>query len=179
MVQYLARYTPNLEFVWSQVCQDAFSRPKRKLSETPVLAYYNPDETLVLQVDSSKDGLGAALMQNNKPIEYASRNLRSNERNWAQIEKETRALVYGLEKFDQFTYGRKVVVYNDHKPLAAILSKPLSHTPRRLQSLMMRLYRYDIEFHYVKGVQLYLADTLSRAYLHTEEKDMQVVDNRF
>ena len=96
MVQYLARYTPNLaddlepihaltrsntEFVWSQVCQDAFSRLKRKLSETPVLAYYNPDETLVLQVDSSKDGLRAALMQNGKPIEHASRNLRSNERN--------------------------------------------------------------------------------------------------
>ena len=190
MVQYLARYTPNLaddlepihaltrsntESVWSQVCQDAFSRPKRKLSETPVLAYYNPDETLVLQVDSSRDGLGAALAHNDKPIEHASRNLRSNERSWAQIETETLALVYGLEKFDQFTYGRKVVVHNDHKSLAAILSKPLSHAPRRLQSLMMRLYRYDIEFHYVKGVQLYLADTLSRAYLHTEEKDMHIM----
>ena len=68
-----------------------------------------------------------------------------------------------------------MVVYNDHKPLAAILSKPLSHAPRRLQSLMMRLYRYDIEFHYVKGVQLYLADTLSLAYLHTEEKDMHIM----
>ena len=161
--------------MWPQVCQDAFSRLKRKLSETPVLAYYNPDETLVLQVDSSRDGLGAALTHNDKPIEHASRNLRSNERNWARIEKETLALVYGLEKFDQYTYGRKVVVHNDHKSLAAILSKPLSHAPRRLQSLMMRLYRYDIEFHYAKGVQLYLADTLSRAYLHTEEKDMHIM----
>ena len=71
-------------------------------------------------------------MQNGKPIEYTSQNLRLNERNWAQIEKETLALVYGLEKFDQFTYGRKVVVHNDHKPLAAILSKPLSHAPKRL-----------------------------------------------
>ena len=118
MVQYLARYTSNLvdlepihaltrsnaEFMWSQACQDAFSRLKRKLSETPVLAYYNPDETLVLQVDSSKDGLGAALMQNGKPIQYASRNLRSNERNWAPVEKETLALVYGLETFGQYTY---------------------------------------------------------------------------
>ena len=89
MVQYLARYTPNFaddlepihaltrnntEFVWSQACQDAFSCLKRKLSETPVLAYSNPDETLVLQVDSSRDGLGVALTQNDKPIEYPSRN---------------------------------------------------------------------------------------------------------
>ena len=152
IVQYLARYTPNLaddlepihaltrsntEFVWSQVCQDAFSRPKRKLSETPVHVYYNPDETLVLHVDSSKDGIGAAIMQNGKSIEYPSRNLRSNKRNWAHIETETLAHVYGLEKFDQYTYGRKVVVHNDYKPLAAILNKPLSHAPWRLQSLMM------------------------------------------
>ena len=40
---------------------------------------------------------------------------------------------------------------------------------------MMRLNRYDIEFHYVKGVQLYLADTLSRAYFHTDEKNMHTM----
>ena len=91
MVQYLAHYTSNLaddmepihaltrsntEFVWSSACQDAFSRLNRKLSETPVLAYYNPGVTLVLQVDSRRGGLGAALTQNGKPIEYASRNVR-------------------------------------------------------------------------------------------------------
>ena len=67
------------------------------------------------------------------------------------------------------------MVHNDHKPLAAILGKPLSQAPRGLQSLMMRLFRYDIEFQYVKGEQLYLADTLSRAYLHTDTNDMHVM----
>ena len=74
-----------------------------------------------MQVDSSKDGLGAALMQDGKPIEYASRALTPAERNWAQIEKETLAVVFGLERFDQYTYGRKVIVQNDHKPLTSIL----------------------------------------------------------
>ena len=43
-----------------------------------------------------------------------------SERNWAQIEKEALAVLYGLERFDQHAYGRAVTVQNDHKPLAAI-----------------------------------------------------------
>ena len=51
-------------------------------------------------------------------------NLPSSEQNWAQIEKETLAVVFDLERFDQYTYGRKVTIENDHKPLAAILKNP-------------------------------------------------------
>ena len=61
-----------------------------------------------------------------RPIEYASRALTASEQNWSQIEKEALAVLYGLERFDQYAYGRAVTVQNDHKPLAAILRKPLS-----------------------------------------------------
>ena len=179
MVQYMAKFMPNLasdlepiraltrqnvEWNWSEECELAFNRIKDKLTKTPVLSYFNPDKQLVLQVDSSKDGLGAVLLQDGKPIEYASRALTTSERNWAQIEKETLSIVFGLERFDQYTYGRPVLVQNDHKPLASILKKPLSQAPRRIQALMMRLYRYDIEFQYMEGSRLILADTLSRAF---------------
>ena len=72
-------------------------------------------------------------------------------------------MLYGLERFDQYAYmyGRKVIVQNDHKPLAAIQSKPLSRAPKCLQDIMMKLFRYDIEFRFVKGV----ADALSRAFV--------------
>jgi transposase InsO family protein len=183
MIQYLARYTPNLaddlepihrlthknmQFSWSEECQKAFDKLKHKLCNSPVLAYYDPDKELVLQVDSSDKGLGAVLLQEGKPIEYASRNLRTNERGWSQLEKETLAVVFGLEKFDQYTYGRKVRIQNDHKPLESILAKPLSQATKRVQSLMMRIFRYDYEFEWIKGEKLYLADTLSRAYLEIQ-----------
>ena len=100
----------------------------------------------MLQVDSSKDGLGAAILQDGRPIEYASRALTKAEQNWAQIEKETLSQVSGLKRFDQYIYGRKVRVQNDHKPLATILRKPLSHASRRIQALMMRLHMYDATF---------------------------------
>ena len=86
------------------------------------------------------------LLQEGRPIEYVSRALTPSERNWAQIEKEALAVLYGLERFDQYAYGRTVSVQNDHKPLAAILCKPLSMAAKRLQDIMMRYNRYDVNF---------------------------------
>ena len=97
----------------------------------------------MIQVDSSKHGIGAVLLQEGRPIEYASRALTPSERNWAQIEKEALSVLYGLERFDQYTYGRPVKAENDHKPLVSILRKPLSQAPKHLQDIMMRYHRYD------------------------------------
>ena len=165
MVQYLARFLPNLssdldpmraltrkdcEWNWSPECEAAFEKIKTKLTETPVLSYFDTNKKTELQVDSSKDGIGAVIMQEGRPVEYASRSLSPSERNWAQIEKELLSVVFGLERFDQYTYGIKVTVQNDHRPLAAILNRPLSQAPRRLQALLMRVYRYDVEFQHAK-----------------------------
>ncbi|CAC5375560.1 unnamed protein product [Mytilus coruscus] len=195
MVQYMAKFLSDLAndlapireltrkdvpWKWSDECEAAFQRVKKRLTEAPILAYFDANKEVVLQADSSKSGLGAVLLQEGKPVEFASRALKPSECNWAQIEKEAVSMLYGLERFDQYTYGRKVIVQNDHKPLAAILSKPLSRAPKRLQDIMMKLFRYDIEFRFVKGVNLVLADTLSRAFLEndnttkTERPIMQV-----
>ena len=118
-------------------CENAFDTPKRNLSESSCLVYFDVSEEVVIQVDSSKHGIGAVLLQEGRPVEYASRALTSSERNWAQIEKEALSVLFGLERFNQYTYGRPVKVENDHKPLAAILRKPLSQAPKRLQDIMM------------------------------------------
>ena len=76
-------------------------------------------------------------------IEYASRALTNAEQNWAQIEKKTLAVVFGVERFDQYTYGRKVVIENDHNPLAAILKEPLSQAPKRLIDVRDTLSHQD------------------------------------
>ena len=185
MIQYLARFMPNLatdleplrrltrkntKWQWTNECQQAFNIIKEKIANPPVLAYYDDAKSLVLRVDSSKNGIGAVLLQNGRPIEYASRALSVREETWAQIEKET-AIVYGLERFDQYTYGRTVTVCNDHKPLDMILRKPLSHGPKRLQALIMRLNRFSTTFQYVPGTPLFLADTLSRAHPESVEID--------
>jgi hypothetical protein len=56
----------------------------------------------------------------------------------------------------------------DHKPLEAIFKKPLNGAPKRLQRMLMRLQRYKLTVQYKAGHEMYLADTLSRAYQPNE-----------
>ena len=64
-------------------------------------------------------------MQNGQPIAFASCALTEPETRYAQIEKEMLAVVFALQIFDQYVYGRPVTIQSDHKLLAAISNKPL------------------------------------------------------
>ena len=79
-------------------------------------------------------------MQSGQPVAYASRSLSTTEKHYAQIEKEMLAIVYGLNRFERYTMGRKVVIQSDHKPLEQIQNKSLAETPKRLQRMML-LYK--------------------------------------
>ena len=147
---------------------DALSKIKDEVTKHPALKYFDSDKKLELQVDASETGLGAALMQNGQPIAYASRALSDVETRYAQIEKELLAVVFGMEKFHTYTYGRPVQIQSDHKPLEIIYKKPVQKAPKRLQSMLLRLAIYDYSITYTPGRLMYLADTLSRAYLTAE-----------
>lgn len=183
-INYLAKFLPNLSqviepirllvranvnFHWGKAQADAFEKIKYMVTTAPVLVFYSPEKDLVIQCDASEKGIGAALLQNSQPIAYASRALSDTEKRYAQIEKEMLAVVFSLERFHQYTFGRKITVHSDHKPLEAILKKPLSSVPRRLQGMILRCQRYDINLIYKKGSEMYLADTLSRASLPTTD----------
>lgn len=181
MVNYLMRFLPHLSdicepirtlthkdviFKWSEIHDKAFAELKSAITSAPVLAYFDPsNDNLVIQCDASQYGLGFVLMQNDKPIKYGSRALTSSERNYAQIEKELLAVVYSVEKCRQFTYGRKVTIHTDHKPLEVIHNKPLITAPKRLQRMLLRLQEYDLDIVYKKGTTLHIADYLSRNFL--------------
>ncbi|XP_014677266.1 PREDICTED: uncharacterized protein K02A2.6-like [Priapulus caudatus] len=73
--------------------------------------------------------------------------------------------VFGVTKFHQYVYGRPFVVQTNHKPLENIMQKPRYAAPKRLQTMLVKLQGYDVELKYQPGPTLYLADTLSRAYV--------------
>ena len=85
---------------------------------------------------------------------------------YAQIEKEMLAVVFGCTKFHDYIYGMSNVEgESDHKPLEAILRKPLHQAPLRLQNMILTIPKYSLNVTYQPGKQLILADTLSWAYL--------------
>ena len=167
----------NQEFLWADQHTDAFRQAKELVSQAPCLRYFDVTAPVVLQVDASENGLGAALLQpatqsaNStdilwQPVAYSSSSLSPTEQRYAQIEKETLAIVHAFHKFDQLLFGKAdVVVHSDHQPLEIIFKRPLADAPRRLQSMMLTLQRYIFTVEYRKGSTLHIADTLSRAPL--------------
>ena len=198
LAQYLAKFLPHLSdvtkplrdltqsnvlWVWNEAQQTAFEKLKEMVTRTPVLRYYNL-KGVTLQCDASQSGLGAALMQNGQPVAYASRALTPAETRYAQIEKELLAIVFACDRFDAYVYGRDLVnVETDHKPLEPIFVKPLAATPKRLQRMLLRLQKYNLQVRYKKGKEMLLANTLSRAYLPevnaTEfSRELEDIDHR-
>ncbi|KAK3882515.1 hypothetical protein Pcinc_013114 [Petrolisthes cinctipes] len=178
-VNFLARYLPklatvseplrqllkkNVPYVWSDAHEKSFNVVKELVTCAPILRYYDPRIDVVLQCDASQYGLGAALIQDGKPVAYASRAMTSTEKNYAQIEKELLAIVFATQRFDQYIYGLSAVeVHTDHKPLEAILRKSINDSAnRRIQRMLLRLQRYNLCVKYVPGRELWIADTLSR-----------------
>ena len=140
------------------------------MTESPVLKYYNVNEEVTIQCDASETDLGAVLMQNGQPICYASRALTDTETRYAQMEKGLFAIVGSCHKFDQYIYGRDVVlVDSDHEPLQAVFKKPIHQSPKRLQRMRMALQNYSLNIRYKKGRLMFIADALSRSYRLTTD----------
>ena len=152
-------------FHWDLPQEESFSKLRNILSSTPVLTFYDVKKPVIISCDASQSGLGALLLQDGKPVAYASRALSSAETRHAQIEKELLAVVFAFTKFHQYVYSKDVIVESDHKPLEAILKKSLAAAPPRLQRMLLQLQKYSFTLHYKPGKEMILADTLSRAYI--------------
>ena len=187
VVTYLSKFIPNMsqksaplrqllqkdvKWSWGQLEEDTFTCLKTSISSAPVLKFFDPKEPVTLSVDASSKGVGAVLLQNDRPVAYASKALTPSQENYAQIEKEMLAIVFGCERFHDYLYGqREMTVESDHKPLEAILKKPIHQAPLRLQKMILRLKPYAVNVKYIPGSHLVLADTLSRAYLPSQAAD--------
>lgn len=137
----------NAQFMWSEQHNKAFDEVKKLVANHPVLKYYNINDKVTIQCEASERGLGATLLQNGQPVAFASQTLSAVEQQYAQIEKECLAIVFGCQKFSQYiTRREKVTVESDHKPLQSIFKKLLLCAPSRLQRMMLQLQRYNLEW---------------------------------
>ncbi|GJT55960.1 retrotransposon protein, putative, ty3-gypsy subclass [Tanacetum coccineum] len=140
--------------------ESAFQLLKQKLCEAPILALPEGNDDFVVYCDASHQGLGAVLMQREKVIAYASRQLKPNEENYTTHDLELGAVVFALKIWRHYLYGTKCTVFTDHKSLQHILhQKELNMRQRRWLEL---LADYDCEIRYHPGKANVVADALSR-----------------
>nr|GEW28543.1 putative reverse transcriptase domain-containing protein [Tanacetum cinerariifolium] len=110
--------------------------------------------------DASHKGLGAILMQREKVISYASRQLKIHEKNYTTHDLELCAVVFALKIWRHHLYGTKCTMFTDHKSLQHILDqKELNIRQRRWLEL---LSDYDCEIRYHPEKANVVADALSR-----------------
>ena len=153
----------DIHWHWEENNKKLFEDVKKLLSSDRCLAFSDVSKPITIQVDASNSGLGAVLLQVGKPVAYTSRSLTSTEKNYAIIEKEFLAVLFGCVRFHQHIYGNKTFVESDHKPLESKMKKPLPRAPAGLQRMLLRLQRYDFQLSYKSGNKVVLADALPRA----------------
>ena len=157
MVNYLSKFSARLPevaepirdlckekvaFNWGPEHGSAFQLINKEIAAATILAYYNPKKPTVLQTDASCKGLGACLLQNQKPVYFASRALSETHKGYVAIELESLVAAWAMEKFHHFLYGNEFVLETNQKPLEAILSKSLNQATPRLQHILIRTFPY-------------------------------------
>ena len=183
-IQYLSKYIKNLsaqtdilrkllkkqnEWIWTEEHTATFNNLKKLITQLPGLAHYNSKSENILTTDASTKGLGATLWQkqndgNLKPIGFASRFLSDTEKKYAINEPELLAVVWGLEHFRLYIYGKPIELLTDHQALEPLIKRNRSNKTYsvRLTRWLGRLAHFDIKIKHIAGKHLALTDYLSR-----------------
>lgn len=185
VVNYLRPFIPNLSeltaplrellkkntiFLWTELHDKVIHEIKTLVLKSNILVPFDTKKDIIVQCDASQNGLGCCLLQNGKPISFASRSLSSAEQNYAQIEKEMLSIIFACTKFQFYTYGRKVHVVNDHKPLLGIMNKEIHKiASAKLQRMRLKLLNFDIFLEHAPGKSIQLADYLSRYMIQCDD----------
>ncbi|KAL8105348.1 hypothetical protein AgCh_029224 [Apium graveolens] len=150
----------NEKVIWIEKCEKSFRELKKSLVIAPVPALPNETGNFVIYSDASLKGLGCVLMQHDKVIAYASRQLKPHEQKYPVHDLELAAIVFALKLWRHYLYGEKCEIYTDHKSLKYIFTqKDLNMRQRRWLELIKD---YDCSINYHPGKANVVADALSR-----------------
>jgi len=104
-------------FLWTKQCEACFEEMKKRLTTASMLAILDTTEAFEVYCDASYQGLGCVLMQEKRPMVYASRQLKIHEKNYPTHGLELAAIVFALTIWRHYLYGSQFCVFSDHKSL--------------------------------------------------------------
>ena len=172
MVTYLSPFIPSLsthttplwellkkdsEFMQNPTYQEAFNQIKKLVCKDTTLCYFDVWKPITVQVDASKKGLEAALLQEGCPVALASKALTPTEQQYANIEHDMLVCVFRAEWFHTYVFGHAFTIQSDHKPQEQINLENLADTPAWLQWMLLRLQNYDVTIKYCPWKEMLVA----------------------
>lgn len=155
----------NVKFEWGEAQNNSFQAVKKALATATKLGFFDPKDHTAVMADASPTGLGAVLIQKNalgdpRIICNASKSLTDTERRYCQTEKEALALVWSVERFRMYLYGREFDLITDCKALEFLFT-PRSKACARIERWVLRLQTFDYRMVHIPGSQN-ISDALSR-----------------
>ncbi|KAD5507846.1 hypothetical protein E3N88_15549 [Mikania micrantha] len=147
-------------FKWTQEATLAFNRLKQALITAPVLRLPDFSAPFVVECDASSEGVGAILIQEDRPLAYFSKALSFNNRLKSAYDRELLALVLAVQKWNHYLMGRHFLIKTDHYTLKFLLEQRV--TTIEQQRLLLKLMPYDFSIIHRSGKENKGVDALSR-----------------
>ena len=181
MVNFLSSFLPDLrrllipiydlqkklkKFKWTDKAEKAFNDIKKLLVNPPVLKAPTPDGLFRLESDTSREGVGGTLLQNQGNewvvIGYHSKRLPPSAKNFGITELELTGLLVNIHGFMQLLCNRYFEVLVDHKAIEYMIKSKTESPTMRLKTLLLKLSEYTIDLKYQKGSEMHTSDALSQ-----------------
>ncbi|KAI3773629.1 hypothetical protein L1987_48159 [Smallanthus sonchifolius] len=165
IAQYLTLLTQkDRKFEWGDKQEEAFQLLKKKLCNTPILTLPEGTDGFVVYCDASHQGLSCVLMQKDKVIAYASRQLKVHEKNYTTHDLELGSVVFALKIWRHYLYGTKCTVFTDHKSLQHIFNQKM---------LNMRQRKERIKPHRVPALGMIIQTSLKAQILEAQKEALK------
>ena len=106
-----------------------------------------------------KKDLEAVILQDSRPVMFASQALTGAEKNYQNLERECLVMIWGMEKFHYLLYGKQFTLETNQKPLVSLYMKHMVEISTRIQRLIVRSFPYQpFDVQYRRGKEIPLAD---------------------
>ena len=132
---------------WDEKCVTAFERLKKLLTTAPVLIILEQGKGYMVYCDASKEGLGCVLMQLERVVAYASRQLKTHEHNYPTHDLELSAVVFALKVWRHYLYGEQFEVFSDHKSLKYVFTQKDLNIRQRRWMEFLEQYDFNLQYH--------------------------------
>jgi len=150
---------------------------KKRLTTAPMLAIPDTSKKFEVFCDASYQGLGCVLIQERRPVAYASRQLKVHEKNYPTHDLELVAVIFALKTWRHYLYGFQFQVFSGHKSLKYLFDQ--KELNMRQRQWMEYLKDYDFELLYHPSKANVVADALSWKRIHMSAmmvKELELIE---